>query len=422
MPAVLWLFPVIAQNLDLFGQPTLAVFDTASGLRFVYSRVLDGQILTFHAGERGKVIDRESGSVWDLQSGIITSDPSSGKKLASSAYSVEDIFPYRGVTIETNPLLAGWQRFDANWYLAIARAGYEQAGSTVYLPLYPLLIRAANFLVGNELVAALVVSNLALLGALYYLYRLTEGILGDAAARRTVVFLLFFPTGFFLYAPYGESLFLFLSLGALVFAQRERWGLSIMFGMLAALTRLQGALLVLPLGYLAWKQVTARRLQFTDAYRLIGLLLIPAATGAFLVFTNVSLLSTYEGELHARFVMPWENVGTAIGTLISGQGSPIDALNLILTALFGLMLVAVWRALPREYFVYALAMYAAPLFRMTTTQPLVSIDRYVLMLFPVFVLWGAWGQNPWVTRAVVYLSFPLSLYLSAQFALWGWVG
>jgi hypothetical protein len=86
------------------------------------------------------------------------------------------------------------------------------------------------------------------------------------------------------------------------------------------------------------------------------------------------------------------------------------------------MVLAVWRVLPREYGLYALAMYLAPLFRMTTAQPLVSMDRYALAIFPVFVLWGVWGKHAWVNRAFVYLSFPLQLYLSAQFVLWGWVG
>jgi hypothetical protein len=163
-------------------------------------------------------------------------------------------------------------------------------------------------------------------------------------------------------------------------------------------------------------------LRVADAYLFFSLLLIPMVTAAFLTSTNLSLLSTYEGELNARFVLPWVNVWTAISALALGQGSPIDALNLVLTVLVGLMLVDVGRTLPREDFIYALAMYAAPLFRMTTSQPLVSMDRYALVLFPVFILWGAWGQDSRVARAIIYLSFPLSLYLSAQFALWGWVG
>ncbi len=120
--------------------------------------------------------------------------------------------------------------------------------------------------------------------------------------------------------------------------------------------------------------------------------------------------------------MPWDNLAASVALLASGQGSFVDALNLLATLGLGAMVFVTWRRLPREYGLYALAMLLAPLFRMTTTQPLVSTDRYALALFPIFALWGAWGKNPWVNRAVVYLSFPLQLYLSAQFVLWGWVG
>jgi hypothetical protein len=152
------------------------------------------------------------------------------------------------------------------------------------------------------------------------------------------------------------------------------------------------------------------------------LLLIPLATAAFLAFTNLSLLSSYVGELHARFVLPWDNLGALIALLASGRASVVDGLNLLTTLGFGAMVLAVWRVLPREYGLYALAMYLAPLFRMTTMQPLVSMDRYALVLFPAFIVWGAWGKNVWVNRAVMYLSFPLQLFLSAQFVMWGWVG
>jgi hypothetical protein len=120
--------------------------------------------------------------------------------------------------------------------------------------------------------------------------------------------------------------------------------------------------------------------------------------------------------------MPWENIGVAITLLASGRGSFIDALNLLATLGIGAMLVVVWEKMPLEYTLYALVMWLAPLFRMTTTQPLVSMVRYALALFPMFVVWGAWGKNTWVNRAIVYLSFPLNLYLSAQFVMWGWVG
>jgi hypothetical protein len=125
--------------------------------------------------------------------------------------------------------------------------------------------------------------------------------------------------------------------------------------------------------------------------------------------------------LHAKFVLPWENVWATVSLLINGKGSIADALNLIVTLGLIAMMFAVWKKLPLEYTLYSLLMLVAPMVRMTTTQPLVSMTRYALVVFPVFIVLGMWGKNPWVNRAVIYVSILLQLYLSAQFILWGWV-
>jgi len=419
------LFPVVAQNLDLFGAPVLAVFDLASGERYAFSREVDGTALIFRADDPGFVIDAQTGSVWSLREGRAVSGKFAGRTFAASSYPIEEVFPYRGVAAEQNLLLSVWQRFDTNWLLKIAQRGYSDDGSTVYFPLYPFLTRVVSIVGGDSMFAALLISNLALIGALAMLYRLSEALFDTSSARRVVAYWLLFPTAFFLLAAYTESLFLFLTLTAFDSAHRSRWIIAALFGALAALTRLQGVLLVIPLAWMWWQN--DRRLPTADhcIAHVIGftpLLLIPLATAAFLAFTNLSLLSSYVGELHARFVLPWDNLGASIALLASGRASVVDGLNLLTTLGFGAMVLAVWRALPREYGLYALAMYLAPLFRMTTAQPLVSMDRYALAIFPVFVLWGVWGKHTWVNRAVVYLSLPLQLYLSAQFMLWGWVG
>ncbi|MEW5720633.1 MAG: glycosyltransferase family 39 protein, partial [Chloroflexota bacterium] len=399
------LFPVVLQNLDLFGAPTLAVFDLASGERYAYSREVDGTAFTFRAGDSGFAADTQTGSTWSLREGRAVSGKYAGRALSASSFSVEDIFPYRGVAIATNVLLSVWQRFDANWYLKIAERGYaSDDGSMVYFPLYPSLIRVVGALVGNSLLAALLISNLSLIGALALLYRLSDALFGAASARRALAYWLLFPTAFFLTAAYTESLFLLFTLAAFDFARRDKWMLAALFGALAALTRLQGALLVAPLAYLWWQNdrrpPTANHHITQHATRIAPLLLIPLATAAFLAFTHLSLLSSYVGELHARFVWPWDNLAASIALLASGRASFVDALNLLTTIGFGAMMFAVWRALPREYSLYALLMYFAPLFRMTTTQPLVSMDRYALAIFPVFMLWGARGKNAWINRAV----------------------
>ncbi len=417
--AITLIIPVVVQNVELFGEPVLAAFDLTSSARHVYSRQVEGRTLTFRASERGFVSDTQTGSVWSLREGRAVAGAYAGRTLRASAYSAEDVFPYRDVRAASHPALALWQRFDANWYLKIAQRGYSaDDGSTVYFPLYPMLIRAVGTLLfGNDLLAALLLSNVALIGVLYLLYQIASELVGDDVARRALVYFAIFPTAFFLFAAYTESLFLLFALGALQAGRRGRWWWAGTLGALAALTRLQGFLLVVPLVYL-WFKRPSHSIRKAEA---LALLLIPVAAAAFIACTDLSLLASYEGQLHARFVLPWENLSAALTPVAGREASLVDALNLLATLLFGAMLFPIWKKLPPVFGLFATAMFLAPLFRMTTTQPLVSMTRYVLALFPVFVLFGVWGKNRWVERAIVYVSLPLSLYLSAQFFLWGWV-
>ncbi len=91
--------------------------------------------------------------------------------------------------------------------------GYrEDDASAAFLPGYPLAIRAVAWVVRDELLAALLVSNGAFLAALIVLHALTEEEYDRPMARRSVVLLAAFPTSFFFLAPYSESLFLLLTL------------------------------------------------------------------------------------------------------------------------------------------------------------------------------------------------------------------
>ncbi len=414
------IFPATAQNIDLFGAPVLAVFDLTTSQRYAFSREIEGAILTFRLRDSETVIDVQTESVWSLREGRALAGKYAGQSFKPSAYSVEEIFPYHDVTPSSNLVWALWQRFDTNWYLKIAQRGYAAYdGSIVFFPMYPALIRIVSAFVGDGMLAALIVSNGALIGALAFLHRLAEGMFDLSGARRAVAYMTLFPTGFFLFAAYTEALYLFFTLGAFVSARQNRWLVATFFGVLAALTRLQGVLLLLPLVWMWWQQnksVNASR------FTLYVLFLIPVATFVFLASTNLSLLNSYVGELHARFVLPWENIAASCALIANGKASFIDVSNLVATLGVGAMLIIAWRRLPREYALYTLLMFLAPLFRMTETQPLVSMNRYGLVLFPMFMLLGVWGKNAWVNRAVVYLSFPLQMYFVAQFVLWGWVG
>ncbi len=423
--AVVLLVPTVLQNLNVFGVPVVAVFNTLGSQAYVFSREVNGQVLTFESTSSTRMVDTQTGSVWDLRHRRAVSGSFNGAPLKDAPYGEDDIFPYRGTRRSSNVFMTMWQRFDTNWFLSIAQRGYaSDDGSTVYMPLYPLLIRVFGTLfLGRDLFAAFLISNVAWVIVLYLMYRLTQQVLNEGAAKRALIYLALFPTAFFFLAAYTESLFLALALGSLCAARKNNFLLASVLSSFAALTRLQGVLLIAPLAYMVWEQVAGRKFQVSGNVirALVPLALIPLATLSFLLYANLSLLASYEGELHARFVLPWENVWAAVSLILEGRAGIVDVFNLLITFLFGAMCVGVWKKMPRALAIYTVLMFLAPLFRMTTTQPLVSMMRYVLVLFPVFMLWGEWGKNSWINRAVIYPSFLLSMYFSAQFWLWGWV-
>jgi hypothetical protein len=337
--------------------------------------------------------------------------------------------PYQGVKPISGGvaelLLGVWQRFDTLWYLRIAAQGYApHDGSTVYFPLYPMLIRLLGTLfASNYLLAALVISNLAFVGVLFCLYKLTERQFGGTVARRSTLCLAIFPTAFFFLAAYTESLFLLLTLAAFLSAHEKRWWLAGTLGFLASLTRLQGIVLVVPLlyMYLRDRSLHPSRLRL----EILGPVIIPLGAVLFmayqyLVVGSAPLINTYQTQFYAQFVWPWDNIIATCQEILSPEGSFINVLDLSMAGVFLAMTVLSFRKLPREYGIYMAVTLCALILRRTTIQPLVSMSRYVLVLFPAFMLWGRWGRNPRVQRLIVYPSVALLLYLCGQFAMWGW--
>ena len=151
------------------------------------------------------------------------------------------------------PATTGWhnaidatERQDAVWYLRLADRGWsDDDPSAAFFPLYPLTVRVVSWVLpGDDLFAAILVSNAAFLGALLALFALTTEAFGTKIARRAIVVTAIFPTAFFFLAPYTESLFLFLTVLAFREARHDRWSGVAVFGGLAALTRSAGILLI----------------------------------------------------------------------------------------------------------------------------------------------------------------------------------
>jgi Gpi18-like mannosyltransferase len=144
-----------------------------------------------------------------------------------------------------------WNRWDAPHYLDIARDGYQVTGDAryfiVFYPLYPWAVRAVSYITGNGFWAGMIVSNACLAAACVLLYRLFCMDMDGESAGWAIVFLCFSPLAFFMSIPYTESLFLLLSVCFFYAARRGRWLWAGVAGLLAALTRNFGILLLVPL-------------------------------------------------------------------------------------------------------------------------------------------------------------------------------
>ncbi|HSJ85723.1 MAG TPA: hypothetical protein VK909_00845, partial [Anaerolineales bacterium] len=128
-----------------------------------------------------------------------------------------------------------------------------------------------------------------------------------------------------------------------------------------------------------------------------------------------------EAEWHARLVPPWETYWYAVRTILTGNATFIDVLNWAVMTLSIILLLWGWKRIPIEYNLYTAFSIFIILIRIVETEPLVSMSRYSLLLFPSFYTLGLAGENPWLRRVIIYSSVLLNLYLSGQFFLWGWV-
>lgn len=414
--------PLAIQNIELAGEPVLTLFNLHDSRAYTYHRELQGNNLTFAAAGPNTITDLQTGSIWDVATGKATSGQYKGIRLSPSETLPSQIFPYHNARPYPVSWLAIWQRFDANWYVSVAENGYGGIGGDDHFPpLFPVMIRILQPLLGSAFLAGLVISHLATLYVLKLLYDAFREWGEETQAKRSTLIFLLYPASFFLFSVYSESPFLVTALLALQNMKKRTWAWAGFWTFCALLTRLQGAALIVPMLYLMWRD---RPLLRKPSHWFA--LALPAMAGLFYLFlrsTQVTdgALPFVEPEWHARLVPPWETYGYALQTLFSGSFTFIDLLNWAVVTLFIILLVVGWKRIPLEYNLYTAFSLLIILIRIVETQPLISMSRYALMLFPSFFVLGVASENPWFQRWIVYLFIPLNLYLSAQFFLWGWV-
>ena len=281
-------------------------------------------------------------------------------------------------------------------------------------------------LLGQYMFASLLISGLAYLVALVYLYKLTAKLFNRYTARRTLVMLASFPTAFFLLGGYTESLYLALAVAAFYYAEEGRWRWVALLSALAAVTRLQGLVLVVPLGYIYLKQHNFqwRKLRIGEVSALFA---APIAFALYMAYVYLVMRDSNFGNhlaiiWHIKFVMPWQSLWEGFW----GMLQPANAHNLLynvldlasLTLFVCLTITWAQKKLPAAYWIYNAVSIAVYLTREGTDDLFwMSMTRYLVVLFPAFILL-AQTSGRWYLRFSIFLQ----AVLATLFIFWMWAG
>jgi Dolichyl-phosphate-mannose-protein mannosyltransferase len=333
-----------------------------------------------------------------------------------------------------------WARWDSDFFLRIAQNGYDGA-SAAFHPLYPALVAIlGRVLFGHYLLAGLIVSLACCLGSFLLLYRLAEERLGPEGAERSVLYLAVFPMSLFLQAVYSESLFLLLVLAAFAVAERNRFATAGVLAGLAILTRAAGIALLPALALLAWRE--------RDRLRALGgvaLALPVAAIYPLVLWQQVDdpwAFSHAQDRWH-RHVSPagpfggiWDGAVSAwrgLEQFVVGHGTHVAGANqmhaaaenlqaFVFLVLFVALTVVAWRRFGAPYGLFAAVSLAIPLSYPSSRWPLLSLPRFGLVIFPLFLALAALTSGrPRLHNAVVACSALFLGVAVVQWALWQWV-
>jgi hypothetical protein len=330
-------------------------------------------------------------------------------------------------------------RWDAGWYLSVANEGYEWSPQSAnrqqniaFFPAFPLAVRYVSVIFGRQpLWSGVAISLVAFFGALVYLLRLAREDLGDEDRAVTAVLLLAsYPFALFFSAPYTESLFLLAVAGAVYHFRRHELWPAAAWGLVAGLTRPNGAFLSVVLGLMvlegAWRTWrTGGRFRWAEH---LDRLAAAAAPGMGMLFYSTFILFltgspfqwTAQNAAWGRTYRSLDTVFTDRLDYVAENGlygyASTQALDMFYLASVLFILAAVWPVYRRFGLPYA-AMLLVNLLPPMAAGGLLSIGRVTSTLFPAF-FWMAAAVPPGHRAAWVVVFAVLQSFAAVMFFTW----
>lgn len=341
--------------------------------------------------------------------------------LGQKLLTFKESFPYiYKLTPYGNPLLWSWANFDGVHYIGIINEGYKARFTQAFFPLYPMLIRFLDPIFRNFILDGLFVSNICALLSFYLLYKLIRLDYEDSIAKKSILFLLVFPTSFFFGSFYTESVFMVFVLSSFYFARKKKWFLAGFFGILASITRVTGIILIPALLMEVFnKKETFRQKIVPMLFSLlpiigIGIYMIylqiefsdplyfihsQAAFGASRSTEKLVLLY----QVLYRYLKMLFTVDIHQWLYFSVVFEFLTGIGLVILLIFGYI-----KKIRPSYILFGSISYLVP----TLTGTFTSMPRYALSIFPIFIALG-FIKNKWLSISLIII-FSLTLFLSTM--------
>jgi hypothetical protein len=345
---------------------------------------------------------------------------------------------------EPSGFLSYWAHWDGAWYTEIATEGYDARApaSTAFFPVFPMIMRVGSALGGGPALWGILISLVATTFALYFLYRIAEKFRGKDTARATTLTFAFFPTAFFLNAPFTEALFVASAAGAYWSAYvRRDMLLAGLLGALAAATRNSGVLLLIPLLYewLRHREEFGWRGLWEMALVPTGLLGYMASLwvrfGDPMIFAQAQ--TDYWGRELTNPLTTFEEAWIAAGESMSylldpaplfldpSAGPTLEAsgaVNVAFLILFLILMGIGFAVLPPGLSMFSFVVMLVHILTPSPLIPLLGLPRFVLEAFPLFLVLGLLlSRSRLALGAWLLVSGGLGMALTTLFVTWRWV-
>ena len=356
--------------------------------------------------------------------------PAPERRLIGDAYGSLSDFLFRSLS-----------QWDARWFLQIAMHGYEEVPqAAAFFPVYPALVHGVAWLTGSLLVAGVLVSLVSGAAGAWVLAEIARPLLGARGAHDVVLYLALYPVAFVFTSLYSEGLFLALAAGSFLAAMRGRPVLAGVLGGFATETRLIGLALLPALALLLWRGRDPR-----SVARLAPLLLIPAAVGLYALYLDQTIGDPWAfTSAQADWNRDTSPLGPIAGlkdaVLSAGRGArnlldmpaggPANAQRVGLWNLSHLALLGValwltwvaWKRLGAAFGAYSAGTLAIVLSAPAEGFPLVSLPRFLLVDFPLFLALASLTlERPRWRDAVLVAFAALGAVAAAAFARGIWI-